>query len=154
MIRILLLIVSAFVSIPAMAADLSKNAASYDGQYGFDLVNRPEIRSIVSQTGGALAVIDQFSTAHPGTVTNGRFLSFGGCMPHACNTDGYVAVIDLKTGAMSIVFSAKEFMSDKTVVIQQSNDAWLEQNLSISSIPMNIANELMEFARGIEAANQ
>jgi hypothetical protein len=154
MFRTLLLIVSAFVSTSALAADLSKNAATYDGLYAHDLVQRPEIRSIMAQTGGALAVIDRYSTASPGSVTNGRFLTFDGCMPHSCNMDGYVAVIDLKTGAMSIVFSVKEFMSDKTVVIQQSNDAWVSQKLSIVSIPMNIANELMNFAAGIEAANQ
>jgi hypothetical protein len=55
---------------------------------------------------------------------------------------------------MLIVYSAKEFMSGKTVIVQDANDAWLEQNLSIASIPMNIANELMEFDRNITAANQ
>lgn len=154
MFRILLLIVSAFVSHSALAADLSRSAASYDGQYAFDLVQRPEIRAIVAQTNGALDAINRFSTASQSSVTNGRFLTFDGCMPHSCNRGGYVAVIDLKTGAMLIVFSAREFMSDKTVVIQQSNDAWASQYLSIVSIPMNIANELMNFARGIEAANQ
>lgn len=152
--KILFALICLTLSAPAFAgADLSKNAASYDGQYSFDLMNRPEIRAIVETTGGAKAVIEKFSTAHPGAVTNGRFLSFGGCMPHACNMDGFVAVIDLKTSAMLIVYSAKEFMSDKTVIVQDANDAWLEQNLSIASIPMNIANELMEFDRGITAAN-
>lgn len=154
MTKILFALISLTLSASAFAgADLTKNAASYDGQYSFDLMERPEIRSIVEQTGGAKAVIETFSTAHPGSVTNGRFLSFGGCMPHACNMDGFVAVIDLKTSAMLIVYSAKEFMSGKTVVVQDVNNAWLEQNLSIVSIPMNIANELMEFDRSVTAAN-